>query len=447
MKQKILTFINVFGLSVGIACFALFLLYSVNEFSFDRFNKDAKNIYQVNLWAQFSGADKPVYGSYLPYPLGPALKEDMSEVKNYVRVQNSWGDLFGKVNDQDVRRLKVSFADPQLFSVFTFKFVHGNASTALQGLNNIVLTQSKAKELFGKENVIGRTLQIKVDSTFQPFTVSGITEDAPPNSSLKYDLLASLQFLETTSLIKSNVNSWNSSSLITYVQLQPGSNLSGKKLLTFRKKYYPDEEKQAKEQGLKWDSRSPLATYQLQPLLTLHTNPEISNGMVESINPKTIWILLSIAAGVLIIACINFTTLAIGRSAGRAKEVGIRKVIGGKKKQLILQFLSEAMLLTLFSATLGLVLANILLPYFNTLSGRDLYFSLEIFPEIIWMLAGLIIVVGILAGSYPALILSRLKPVEVLKSKVRIGGANLFTKALVTLQFALSIGLIISTIQ
>ena len=446
VKQKMLTFINVIGLSAGIACFALFLLYAINEFGFDRFNKDAKNIYQVNLWAQFPGADKPVYGTYFPYPFGPALKKDLPEVKNYVRIQNAWGDIFVKVNDQDTRRLKVSFADPQLFSIFTFRFVQGNAATALQGLNNIVLTQSKAKELFGNENAVGRTLPIKVDSVFEPFTVSAVTEDVPPNSSIKYDLLGNLQYLETTSLVKPNVNSWNSSSLITYVQLQPGSNVSGKELLAFRKRYYPDDEKQMQKQGLKKDSEMPLATYQLQPLLTVHTNPEISNSMVESINPKTIWILLSIAGGVLIIACINFTTLAIGRSAGRAKEVGIRKVIGGKKQQLILQFLSEAMLLTVFSAILGLLLAKILLPYFNELSGRALHFSLELYPEIAWMLAALIVMVGILAGSYPALILSRLKPVEVLKSKVHIGGANFFTKALVTLQFTLSVGLIISTI-
>jgi putative ABC transport system permease protein len=155
--------------------------------------------------------------------------------------------------------------------------------------------------------------------------------------------------------------------------------------------------------------------------------------------------LLSIAAGVLLIACINFTTLAIGRSARRAKEVGVRKVIGSERKHLIIQFLAEAILLSVLSLLVGLLLVKILLPYFNKLSGRELHFSFSLYPEMSWMLAGLTLLVGLLAGSYPALILSGFRPIEVLKSKIRVSGANIFTKSLVTVQFALSIGLIICT--
>jgi putative ABC transport system permease protein len=148
---------------------------------------------------------------------------------------------------------------------------------------------------------------------------------------------------------------------------------------------------------------------------------------------------------VLLIACINFTTLAIGRSAGRAKEVGVRKVIGSGKKQLVFQFLAEALLLSILSAAIGFLIGKLLLPYFNQLSGRDLQFSFGQYPELVWMLIGLVLLVGLLAGSYPALVLSSFRPIEVLKSKVRVGGSNLFTKSLVTVQFILSIGLIIST--
>ena len=183
--------------------------------------------------------------------------------------------------------------------------------------------------------------------------------------------------------------------------------------------------------------------YGLQSLKDGHTDMKILGGNVEQVNPKTIWILLWIAAGVLLIACINFTTLAIGRSARRAKEVGVRKVIGGERKQLAMQFLSEAVILSVLSAILGLLLAIILLPYFNRLSGRELQFSFSAYPEMIWMLAGLTLLVGLLAGSYPALILSGFKPIDVLKSKIKVSGSNLFTKSLVTVQFVLSIGLII----
>src|SRR5437762_1255990 len=169
----------------------------------------------------------------------------------------------------------------------------------------------------------------------------------------------------------------------------------------------------------------------------------IDDGNVS--NPKTIWILLTIAAGVLLIACINFTTLAIGRSAGRSKEVGVRKVIGAEKRQLVFQFLAEALMMSVFSAVLGLLIAKLLLPYFNQLSGRALVFSFSLFPEMIWLMTGLTAIVSILSGSYPAIVLAAFKPIEVLKSKMKINGSNIFTKSLFTLQFAVSIGLIIST--
>ena len=178
----------------------------------------------------------------------------------------------------------------------------------------------------------------------------------------------------------------------------------------------------------------------------MHTYVKIPGGGVEAVNPKNIWIVLSIAFGVLLIACINFTTLAIGRSAGRAKEVGVRKVIGSGKRQLVWQFLAEAILLSVLSALLGLLLVKFLLPYFNQLSDRQLSFSFSQYPEMAWMLIGLVLLVGLLAGSYPALILSGFKPIEVLKSKIRLGGSNIFTRSLVTVQFILSIGLIISTV-
>jgi putative ABC transport system permease protein len=447
-KQKVPAFINIIGLSLGIACFTLFLFYAVNEFSFDRFNKNASNIYRAYIWLQGRDGGSPNYGIYLPMPLGPALKQDLPDVENYVRIRNGWGDNFVRVNNNDVRRLNVSYADPQLFSVFTFKFIYGNAKTALQNMQSLVLTQSKAKEIFGTDNVIGRTLEIKVDDKFQTFTVSAVTENIPPNSSISYDLLCSFHFLETTKQAQAFMNNWSNSAYQTFIQLHPGSGLpnDSKKLLSFHKKYYPNIEKDMQKEGIKWDHSKPFATYGLQPLLSVHTDPKMYGGVINSVDPKTIWILLSIAAGVLLIACINFTTLAIGRFAGRAKEVGVRKVIGGERHQLISQFLSEAMILAILSALIGLLIARLLLPYFNQLSGRQLLFSFELYPEMIWMLIGITLLVGLLAGCYPALVLSGFKPVEVLKSKIRIGGSNLFTKSLVTLQFALSIGLIISTI-
>src|SRR4029079_479679 len=312
---------------------------------------------------------------------------------------------------------------------------------------NIYLKKTDATQLFGTDNVVGRTLEVKIDDAFVPFTVSAVAENIPANVSIRVDVLGSFEYMLTTGSGKRSVNNWQRSSYQTYVQLQPGSGLAGdvNKLASFRHKYYPDEEKELKESGFKWQGSTRPISFRLQPLKAGHTDTKIWGGIVDTIDPKTIWILLSIAAGVLLIACINFTTLAIGRSARRAKEVGVRKVIGSERKHLIIQFLAEAILLSVLSLVIGLLLVKLLLPYFNQLSGRDLKFSFSLYPEISWMLAGLTLLVGLLAGSYPALILSGFRPIEVLKSKIKVNGSNIFTKSLVTVQFALSIGLIICT--
>ena len=444
-KQKTLAFINVFGLSVGIACFSLFMLYAVNEFSFDSFNKNAKNIYRVYLWSQ-AKADDPAHGdSYQPMLLAPAMKQDLPGVENYVRFREAWGESFIKA-DNKVSRGKISFADPSFFSVFSFELKSGSPATALRDLHSVVLTEATAENLFGQTNPVGKIIEIKTDDKFEPFTITAIAKNPPSNTSIQFEMLGNLNYIATTKSRAERVKSWHNYAYQTYVQLKPGSNLPlGKNtLIAFKKKYYPDEEAKSRANG--WKGKGPRTYFGLQSLNAMHTNTNISGGTVQPVDPKTIWILLAIAAGVLLIACINFTTLAIGRSASRSKEVGIRKVIGGTKKSLIAQFLSEALLLAFLSALLGLLFAKILLPFFNRLSGRDLNFSFTQFPQLLWLIIGLVLLVGLLSGSYPALVLSNFKPVEVLKMKVRLGGSNIFTRSLVTVQFILSAGLIISTI-
>ncbi|MES1221467.1 MAG: ABC transporter permease, partial [Bacteroidota bacterium] len=446
-KQKALSFINISGLSIGLACFILFLLYAVNEFNFDRFHKNASNIYRVYRWSEGIKGEDAQGDVYMPSPLGPAMKEDLPEVVNYTRLRDGWGPSFARIDDKVVS-VPLSSADPAFFSIFSFPLLHGNPKDALKNLQDIVITKSKAEELFGTDNVLGRTIDIKVADEFTPFTIAGVAEDIPANSSIRFDILGNFSYWETTKYGIRGVNNWHRSSYLTYVELKPGSGLTTdtKKLAAFRHKYYPDEEAELKKAGYTWKGNEPPVRFGLQPLKIGHTDTKIYGGSVENVNPTTIWILIAIASGVLLIACINFTTLAIGRSARRAKEVGLRKVIGGEKRQLVFQFLSESIILAFISALLGILLAKLLLPWFNNLSGRKLAFSFSQYPELGWMIAALTLLVGVLAGSYPALILSNFKPVEVLKSKIKVGGSNLFTKSLVTLQFALSIGLIIATL-
>ncbi|HEX3385288.1 MAG TPA: ABC transporter permease [Mucilaginibacter sp.] len=457
-KQRVFAFINVFGLSVGIACFGLLLLFIANEFSFDKFHQNAPNIYRVYaVWDASAWGVKDQreieyteYSSFKKQTLAEAMKQELPDVVNYVRMQLPWGQNLVRTGNK-VLHAEIGFADQSFFSVFNFPLKYGNKATVLHDMHDIALTSSRAKELFGSDDVVGKTVEIQLGTTFYPFTISAVTEDVPSNSSIRFDILGSFSFTDIHNpdsfIIGSN---WHPTVKQTYIQLKPGSKLPNDPAAMdrFLRTFTPPS--MFKQMGLTNLKKAELpVTLKLQPLLHIHTDSWF-NGYsfvdYEVIDPKAIWILLAIAGGILLIACINFTTLAIGRSVGRSKEVGVRKVIGAGKRQIIFQFLAEALLLSIVSAILGLLIANVLLPWFNQLSGRDLHFSLTLYPQMILALLGLIFIVGLLAGSYPALVLSNFKPIEVLKSKIRVGGSNLFTKSLVTFQFALSIILIISTI-
>lgn len=432
-KQKQLAFINIFGLSVGIACFSLFMLYAINEFSFDAFHKNATNIYLV-LDSDGKPNPKAIAGYFFtPEPLGPAMKKDLPGVENYIRYVQPY-ETFIKINKEG-RRENIAYADTSFFNVFSYKFKYGNAASAISDLHSMVLTEATAKSLFGKSNAIGESFEVKIENVFETFIVTAVVEDPPSNTSFPFSMLVNFGCFANTEEGKRKADAWGMNSFMTLVELKPGSGLANenKLLADFKRKHFPKS------------SRS-VGGYDLEPLKDIHTNPAVMGIKVSPVDPKSIWILLSIAAAVLLIACINFTTLSIGRSASRAKEVGVRKVIGGSKRALMLQFLTESLLLAALSTGIGLAIANLLLPFFNQLSGRGLSFSFAQFPQLIGLLAGLVLIVGLLSGCYPALILSRFNAVEVLKAKIKLGGANFFTRTLVTFQFVISAGLIISAI-
>jgi putative ABC transport system permease protein len=445
-RHKTLSAINIFGLSVGIACFTLLMLNAVNEFSFDRQHANGDRVFRVYRWTEASQGESGESDSSLPMPLGPALKQDLADVEEYVRFENYGVEDFIRANGP-VTRMGVTYADPQVFDVFSFPLKYGDPKTALSDLRSVVLTERAASRLFGAVNPVGRRLEIKLEDVFEPFTVTAVAENPPENSSFRFDILASFEFLAGTAYGRRAMDNWFHSSFQTYVLLRTGSRLAEdpQQLRALRHKYYPDEEEESRKSGA-WTGAGPPVTYRLQPLLAMHTDTTVQEGAVSPVDPRSIWALLAIAASVLLIACINFTTLAIGRSAGRAREVAIRRVVGGQRKQLVFQFLSEAMIMSLTAGAIGLGLAQLLLPYFNALAGKHLTMSLGLYPEIGPLVPGLVIFAGLLAGGYPALALSSFRPVEILRKKIHLGGSNLFTRALVTLQFALSVALIIGTL-
>jgi putative ABC transport system permease protein len=441
-RQKLSAFINVLGLSIGLACFSLFLLYGVNEFSYDRFHADQNRIYRVYDWWRYTerqGAEPS--GNT---PIGPAMKSDIADVEDFVRVMGG-GENIVRI-DGKLLSARLTFADPQILSVFTFPLIEGDAKNALSDPNNIVLTQSIATRLFGDADPIGKQLEIRENDEFKPFIVTAIADDVPVNSSIRFEMLGSFERILNTPMGMRSSESWTMTiGINTFIKLRDGSQLPNEpeRLASFRTKYFPNEGADLKKNG-EWNGSGVLPTgYGLQPLTSIHT--DVSVDMSAS-NPRNIWTLIGIAGGVLMIACINFIVMSIGRSAGRSKEVGVRKISGGRRKQLIFQFLSESLLLTSFSALLGLGIAQVLLPLFNELSGRSLTFSIGQYPQLILLMTATIIVVGLISGSYPALVLSGFEPIKALKNKIRLSGSNLFTRSLVTFQFVLSVTLIIVTV-
>jgi len=452
--QRIFSFINILGLSIGIACFCLLILYAYNELSFDKFNKNANDIYRPYVWftAEGMGNGNSSEG-YMDYSgptsatLGEAMKKNFPDVVNYVRIQLPYDESLLRIGDKGFRS-SVTYADPSLFSMFSFPLKYGNINTALNNLNDIILSESKAKEIFGSDNVIGKTIEIKIGSSFQSFIVSAIVKDIPENSTIHFDILGS--FLYAEKYVNGSIFIGNDFHYIdkqTFVQLKPGSNLPHDSqrlqsfLASFNPGYLDGVDKHATQAG-----NEPPVSLKLQLLTDIHTSTLNLWHDFPRVDIKTIWILLLIAFGILLIACINFTTLTAARSAARSKEVGVRKVIGALKKQLITQFMAEVYFFAVISTILGLLLTIFLLPYFNALAGSSLHLSISILPRALLLIAGVLFIVGLLAGSYPAFVLSSFKPLEVFKNKLRIGGSNTFTKSLVTLQFALSVVLIISTV-
>lgn len=448
-RQKGLSFINLVGLSVGIGCFSLFLLYAINEFSFNRFHQNKDRIYQVVVWRQPVGNQTEVgSGTFLPMPLGPAMESELPGVEKAVRYKPSWKKSFVRAHGQ-LSQAGVTLVDTSFLSVFSFPLIEGEIGSALDDPYKIVLTEKTADRLFGDRHVIGEQLQIKLEDRFETYTVGGVVKDIPSNSSLQFEILSPFSRYLMTDNGKSAKDEWNWSNGEAFVMLHANSDLAGldgpgvAKLQDFYNRHFPEEEAFLRKEGL-WTGVGAPSTYRLMPMDEMHMGKAQWLNAAE-MDPEFIWMLLSIAAGVLLIACINFTTLSIGRSAGRAQEVGVRKVLGSNRNQLVRQFLAEALLMSIFSAGLGLTLAQLALPWFNTLADRSLQFSLQLYPEIGWLIIGLILLVGLLAGAYPSAILSGFRPVAVLKSKLRLGGLNFFSKGLVTTQFVLSVGLAIST--
>jgi putative ABC transport system permease protein len=440
LRQKLYAFINVLGLAVGLAFCTLIFLYVRDELTFDRFHTMKDRIYRV-YQTDFNPDGSAVRnGSWLPIPLGPAMKTDLPEVEEFIRFKQK--PCIVRAGAETVAE-EILFADAPIFDVFSFPLLKGDPKTALAGPDMVVISETLARRYFGDKDPIGQHLSIRLKDRFEDFVVTGIAKDLPGNSSIRFDLLA--PFPRLMQLDAEAVDNWHWNSYFTYVMLKEGVSQDDveEKLGTFREKYYPNEARDLREEG-RWSGDGIPVRFHLQSLTDIHLNPEIGGDPPPS-NPLYSYILGSIALGVLLIACINFMTLAIGRSAGRAREIGVRKVVGAKGRQLKLQFWSEALILSVVALVVSLMLAGFFLPVFNQLADKTLHLDLAD-PAVLLSLSGLVLLTAILAGSYPAILLSSLRPVETLRKSLKLGGSNVLTRSLLVVQFALSVFLIISTI-
>ncbi len=440
-RNKIYSFINIFGLSLGLACSMLILLYIKDEVSFDRFHQKGDNIYRIVQKMERGGELR--WGTHTGYLQGPRFTANVPGIKSFVRLHNQNYDI---KSGTEIKSRELLCVDSSFFQVFSFPILYGDPVTCLKDPSSIVLTEDEAKKQFGTADAVGKVVLLNFDSVFTPLKVAAVTKRVPQNSSIQFDMM--IPFRESKEEAQNNDN-WFNFFLNTFVLVEPNSNVatieSG--IAQFYKK---DAENTFKAMIEKYGGGADesMGTYVLQPYTDMHLNPQLSafNGLKNGSNPMYGYILSGIALFILIIACINFVNLTVARSVKRAKEIGIRKVVGSDRRQLIWQFLGESFMLCFIAFGLALLLVQLMLPVFNDLANKALSISYILDWDMVGGYIALFLVTGLLAGFYPALVLSGFNPVKTLYSRFTLGGKNYLQKGLVVLQFSLASFLIIATV-
>lgn len=428
LKDRTYSLLNVTGLTIGITCSMFLLMYILHELSYDRYHENAKNIYRVV--SNIKETDNAFTWAVAQIPLADELRDNYPEVQNAVRFFGTGRTIY-KNGEKQFYEEEFYLTDSTVFDMFTYKFIHGEPATALDNPFTLVLTETTAKKYFSDiSEAVGQSIQ---NEAGEEFKITGIIEDVPLNSHFIFDGLIS------RSTRRDFVGSWGNFGVFTYIQLPEGYDLS--KMYTSFDKIIKERVNPIFEQfGIK-------IVYELQPILDIHLYSKIQDEAEEGGDITYIYIFASVAAFMLLIACINYMNLATARSVNRAKEVGVRKVMGSQRRQLIAQFIAESVVIALIAMVISLVLIYVLLPTFNSLANKSLPFSYIFQGPIILSLLAIVIFVGIVGGSYPAFYLSGFNPINVLKGKLTTkGGSAVFRKFLVAFQFMISIFMLISTL-
>ncbi|MFT3823671.1 MAG: ABC transporter permease [Chitinophagaceae bacterium] len=433
-KNKGFTLINVLGLSVGLATCFLIVLYVTDELSYDKYNVNADRLYRITVNAKLNDNEASYAGSEKP------LKEELAafpQIEKMTRIIPK-SNLFitskkfsVKKGNTNIEEKNIAFTESSLFDVFTLPMIEGSPATSLNEPHSAVITESMAKKYFDTEHAVGKVLTINDTSLYK---VTGVIRDIPSQSHFNYDFLLSYNSIPEYSL-----NGWGYSGVHQYVVLKPGSNIHQLEndIRSIAVKNYPA----SMTQGGNY------LNYTLTPVTDLHLRSRSQYELSQGGNIQYVYIFSVIAAFILLIACVNFMNLSTARSSGRAKEVGVRKVLGSQRKSLIAQFLTESMLVTVIAAIIAVVIAALALPLFNELAAKHLSLNTGSLKWLLPALAGTVLIVGLLAGSYPAFFLSAFRPISVLKGRASTGFKGSFLRNfLVVFQFSISIFLIVSTI-
>ncbi len=426
IKERLYSFINILGLSVGVAVAVLMLLFATDEWSFDKFHSKSDRIYR--LWVKEHFRGDIFFNSVTPFVLGRAVEENFPEVESMARyiTINSLVEN-GTITDQE----PIHFVSPSFFDVFGFPMLEGNRS---DDLKSILVTPSIAQKYFGTESPVGKTLAIEISGEAEEFAVRGVIDEAPANSSIQFSIV--LPFENAKAFVSDGArNSWTVVFPETYILLGKGQSIED---LSSKVATYVDKE-------VSRDYKPGEYVVGFQPLTDIHLNNEVPTGIVSVSDGRYPYIMGTIALLILLLAGINFVTLAVGRSVNKAKEVGVRKVTGASRFQLMIRFWGEAVLIALIAVVFGVLLAQLALPSFNTLASKSLSIPYGFAAFFIIGSAGVLL--GIIAGLYPALVVSGFSPTRIIRGTVSKLGSDrqLILRSLVGLQFVLSIGLISST--
>ncbi len=436
-RQKIHSLVNILGLSVGFASCILISLYVSDELSFDRFHKNADSLYAVVCHNEFHGST----GVHGMMGMAELLQDDFPEIRQVVRINRQ---------NQSIVRYKehvfnenVAFVDPGFFPMFTFPMLNGPQDSALLSENGVVLTQRTAAKYFGGDNPLGRSLIMMFEETKKEFIVTGITQNPPGNSTIDFDFLLNIEILrEIQGADYMNNRRWFDTEIYVQLHKNLGPELINQSFPSFVNKHFEETLNQWKNSG-SWKGEGEIFSFSLHDIKTLHLNTDLRN--VGSRDIRSSAILTGIALLILSIACINFINLTLGRASGRSLEIGVRKIIGAKRKQLIHQFWTETLILAFLAMLGGVFLASTCLPLFNQLAEKSLHFSQFFTLVNILSIAGLLVGIGIVSGSFPSLVMAGFLPVDIFKGKLKIGHNTRLTKLLIAAQFALSVFLIIVT--